>query len=178
VEGEFISTLSLAIQQCRQVRLWYGEIDAQVQRVVDPYTVICYQARWYMVGYCHLREGLRTFRLDRMRSAEALETGFDHPDHFDGLEYMLSSFEAIPDRWNIDVLLDMPIEVARQRILREYATLVQEGNRVRFRSSLRDLDQCARFLIGLGCPLTIIAPDELHTAFLALAAELTQIAQH
>lgn len=176
VESGFISTLSLAIQQCRQVRVLYGEADALTSRVVDPYTIICYQARWYLVGYCHLRTAMRTFRLDRTRAVQLLNSGFDRPDNFDGLAYMLSSFEAIPDRWNIDVLLTLPIDVARQRIPREMATLVQEGDRVRLRSSLHDLDLCARFLIGLGCPITIIAPTELRGAFLSLAATLTQIA--
>ena len=176
VEGEVISTLSLAIQQCRQVRVQYGDTDAPSERVVDPYTVICYQARWYMVGYCHLRQARRTFRLDRIRSVTLLDSGFDQPHGFDGLAYMLDSFAAIPDRWDIEVLLTMPIEAAQQHIPRETATLVQEADKVRLHSSMPDLDYVARLLIRLGCPMTIIAPDELRTKFLEIAAELTQIA--
>jgi predicted DNA-binding transcriptional regulator YafY len=178
VEGGLISTLSLAIQQCRQVRVQYGEPDAPSERVVDPYTVICYQARWYMVGYCHLRQARRTFRLDRMRTVSLLDSGFDQPDGFDGLAYMLESFAAIPDRWDIEVLLTLPMEAARLRIPHELAILVQEADKVRLRSSMPDLDYIARVLIGLACPLNIIAPDELRSKFLAIAAELTQVANH
>jgi hypothetical protein len=50
---------------------------------------------------------------------------FTSPPDFDALDYVLSSFEAIPDRCNVDVLLEMPLDAAQQAIPREFATLTQ-----------------------------------------------------
>ncbi len=68
VEKVVIETLSLAAQQCHQVRLSYRtNDDRETERVIDPYGVVCHNRRWYTVGYCHMRSSLRVFRLDRVR---------------------------------------------------------------------------------------------------------------
>jgi predicted DNA-binding transcriptional regulator YafY len=176
VKSETIATLSLASQQTRQVRLRYATPETITERVFDPYAVIRYADQWYTVGYCHLRNGLRTFRLDRVEAVSLLTTSFTPPDAFDALNYMIGSFVAIPDRWDIDVLLSMPLEEARRRMPRPLATLVQEGERVRLRASMPDLNEFARTLIALGCPLTILNPPELREVFLQIADEIRQVA--
>jgi predicted DNA-binding transcriptional regulator YafY len=175
VEGGMIAALSLATQQHRQVRLTYAITEAA--RPFDPYAVISHQERWYTVGYCHLRDGLRIFRLDRVEAVEVTDTHFAPPEGFNALDYMLNSFEAIPDKWQIDVLLGMTLEAARKRVPRALATLVQEGDAVRLRASMPDLHEMARMLIALGCPLKIVHPPELAAAFMDIAEEISGVAQ-
>jgi predicted DNA-binding transcriptional regulator YafY len=175
--SEVVSALSLASQQHRQVRLQYNSGREITERVFDPYSVIRYNGRWYTVGYCHRREDVRTFRLDRVGSVSLLDPTFIPPPDFDALGYMLDSFQAIPDRWDIEVILEMPIEEARRRLPREMASLEQQGERVRMRASMPDLDEMARSLIALGCPLTIVEPPELRAAFLKLSAQIAEIAR-
>jgi predicted DNA-binding transcriptional regulator YafY len=177
VDGDIIARLSLASQQRQRVRLRYESAQGVTERAFDPYGVVCYQDYWYAVGYCHLRGDLRIFRLDRARSVAILEVTFTPLLAFDTLGYMLKSFEAIPDRWNIDVRLAMPLEEARRRIPRTLATLEQEGDHVRLRASIFDLDDMARQLIALACPMVIMQPVELRAVFLKIAEEIAQIAQ-
>jgi predicted DNA-binding transcriptional regulator YafY len=176
VKSETITALSVASQQKRQVRLRYTTPDETTERIYDPYAVIRHDDHWYTVGYCHLRNELRTFRLDRVEAVSLLATSFSSPDDFDALDFMLGSFSAIPDRWDIDVLLSMPLEEARRRIPRPLATLVQEQERVRLHASMPDLDEFARMLIALGCPMSILNPPELREAFLAIADEIRRVA--
>ncbi len=176
-QADVVSLLSLASQQRRQVRLRHNSGMEITERVYDPYSVIQYEGRWYVVGYCHLREALRTFRLDRVDKVSLLDTAFTAPPDFDALGYMLDSFQAIPDRWDIEALLEIPIEEARRRLPRELASLEVDGERVRMRASMPDLDEMARRLMALGCPLTIVGPPELRGAFLKLSAEIAAIAR-
>jgi predicted DNA-binding transcriptional regulator YafY len=173
IDGQLITTLSLACRNCRQVRLRYSTPDDQTERTFDPYGVACLESYWYTVGYCHLREAIRVFRLDRIEALEPLDVAFVPPAAFDILDYLLTSFEAIPDRWTVEVLLDMPLEQAHRRIPRTYATLVQDGDQVRMRSSVGDLHEMARILIGLGCMVTILQPPELRTALLDIVEAIT-----
>lgn len=172
VAAEVLSVLSLANQQGRQVRLVYITRETPTERAFEPYGVIYHQGLWYTVGYCHLRRSLRVFRLDRVQQATLLETAFTPPLEFDAVQYMLSSFEAIPDRWNVDVLLEISLEAAQLRVPRSLATLIQTGHGVRLRASIRDLNQMARTLIMLGCPLEIIEPPELRIELLNIAAQI------
>jgi predicted DNA-binding transcriptional regulator YafY len=177
VDGDVLSNLSLASRQRRQVRLAYRTRETPTERIFDPYAVIYHQDRWYTVGYCHLRHERRVFRLDRVQHVALLETAFTTPPDFDALDYMLSSFEAIPDLWNVDVLLEMPLDAARQAVPRELATLIETDRGTQLRASIHDLGYMARVLIGLGCPLKAIRPPELRTELLSIAARVSQYAQ-
>lgn len=169
VEKAVIASLSIASSTNRQTQMDYQSGQSVTRRVFDPYKVLWHQGRWYTVGSCHLRGGLRVFRLDRVLAVEVLASTFTPPQQFDALDYLLSSFEAIPDRWQIDVLLDLPLEEARRRIPRALASLAAEGEQTRLRASMPDLDEVARTLAALGCRVTVIAPDELRGAFTRLA---------
>ncbi len=176
VTSSTVTVLSVASQQHRTVTLTYAGTEGDTTRSFDPYRVIRYQRRWYTVGYCHLRQALRVFRLDRVREVALQENHFVPPEAFDTVAYMLGSFEAIPDRWDVEVLLEMPLDEARRRVAREWATLTQEPHGVRLQASLADLDETARVLLSLGCPMIVYRPPELRAAFMSLAETAAQIA--
>lgn len=77
--------LSRAVTGRRRVRITYythGR-DSVGQRVVHPYVLVCSVGRWYLLAHCEWRDDVRTFRLDRIRSAEMLPDGFTPPARFD-----------------------------------------------------------------------------------------------
>ncbi|MBA2285420.1 MAG: YafY family transcriptional regulator [Ktedonobacteraceae bacterium] len=56
-----------------------GELS---QREVDPYGLMHYLGAWHLVGYCHLRQDIRYFRLDRMEELQLLNRTFQRPATF------------------------------------------------------------------------------------------------
>jgi predicted DNA-binding transcriptional regulator YafY len=59
----------------------YGATAASV-READPYGLMHIAGAWYLTGYCHLRAGLRSFRLDRMHELTLLDRRFTRPPGF------------------------------------------------------------------------------------------------
>ena len=59
---------------------------------VDPYAVKEFSRRWYLIGYCHQRDGLRVYGLDRIRNLEETTMDFDMPADFDIDELFRGSF--------------------------------------------------------------------------------------
>lgn len=47
--------------------------DRQTERVISPQRLVHYRDNWYVDTYCHLREDLRSFAVDAIRSAELLD---------------------------------------------------------------------------------------------------------
>ena len=47
--------------------------DEVTEREVSPQRLVHYRDNWYLDGWCHLRDGLRSFSLDAIRSAELLD---------------------------------------------------------------------------------------------------------
>ena len=54
-----------------------------VQRQVDPYQGVRFEGDWYVVGWCHLRQAIRTFSLARITVAQPLPERFIRPADFD-----------------------------------------------------------------------------------------------
>jgi len=48
--------------------------NAKRQREVSPQRMLYYRNNWYLDGWCHVANGLRTFALERIVSAKRLET--------------------------------------------------------------------------------------------------------
>jgi predicted DNA-binding transcriptional regulator YafY len=84
VSSEVIMTLSRAIYEHKQTRLHYRTRDSRAsERVIDPYGLIHRFGLWYVAGYCHLREDLRLFRIDRIERLALLVNHFTRPRMFD-----------------------------------------------------------------------------------------------
>jgi proteasome accessory factor C len=71
--------------------------DSLGRRVVRPYVLVCTLGRWYLVAHCEWREEVRTFRVDRIRSARIVEGGFDPPAGFDPRRHLGGGIYPSPD---------------------------------------------------------------------------------
>ncbi|MBP1999104.1 putative DNA-binding transcriptional regulator YafY [Paenibacillus shirakamiensis] len=61
-----------------------------VQRTIDPYGLVQWKSTWYVVGYCHLRQDIRSFRVDRMADVRLTECSFEIPENFAAADYSFS----------------------------------------------------------------------------------------
>jgi proteasome accessory factor C len=79
VGEDVLSVLNDAIRERRLVRLEYlsREGDSVTERLVEPHSLQGVRGEWYCVTYDRLRGDERTFRVDRIRSALALDERFD-----------------------------------------------------------------------------------------------------
>jgi proteasome accessory factor C len=75
--------LARAVADRRQVRLDYyvPARDETTERVVDPLQLVAAEGHEYLDAWCHVSEGQRLFRLDRVSRAEVLDSpAQEHPD--------------------------------------------------------------------------------------------------
>ena len=70
------AAIATAIDQGRQVRIdyWVPARDEESSRVVDPRALVSIRDVEYLDAWCHQAEAPRSFRLDRIRGAEVLDT--------------------------------------------------------------------------------------------------------
>ncbi len=70
-----LPVLRQAVREHRRLRFDYTDAGGVVtKRMVRSLALSFYGPIWLLVGWCELREGFRTFRLDRMRDLEVLES--------------------------------------------------------------------------------------------------------
>jgi predicted DNA-binding transcriptional regulator YafY len=172
-----LMNLSEAISQRQRISLDYRSHNDQLtHRTVEPYGIVGWDGHWYLVGYCCLRQGYRTFRLDRIQQVQLLEEFFEKDEDFDSRSYIMKQFDNKSARWNIEVEFQATLFTAQQRIPSSYGTLTATPSGVLFQCQYDSIDSMARYLISLNLPFVIHQPPELRESLLRLAENITQIA--
>lgn len=99
-----VCSRAIASQRSMEVTYAAASHDGHVTtRRVDPYAVFPYVRSWHVVGYCHLRDDVRIFKVDRIQRAEVLDSRWEPRQEFD-LGAFLSS------GWGIIRGTDAPVE--------------------------------------------------------------------
>ena len=172
----YMIPLSLAASQGKRVWMRYqARPGEEREREFDCYGLVYHHDRWYAVGYCHLRQNTRVFRLDRIYALEVRDERFTPPANFDCLAYMLQTFAAIPSRWLTEVLLQASLEHIREAVPATFATLEETPAGILLRAYDDDLQHTARFLVSLGCPFRVLQPPELVEEIRLLARALLEM---
>lgn len=165
--------LTGAAQAERRVSMNYESAQGvRTEREFDPYGLAYRAGAWYAVGMCHLRHGLRTFRLDRVGDVSVLDRTFRRPAGFDPLDQLLRGIATIPYAHAIVVLLHTDLQSARRAFSLGFGLLEPVGGSVLLRTSADDLAWFARQLAGLPFDFEIHAPVHLRTELRICAARL------
>jgi predicted DNA-binding transcriptional regulator YafY len=177
--SEALLTLAAAVGERRRVRLRYRSgRPRETEREVDPYGVMHREGYWYAVGYCHLRGGMRLFRLDRVLEAEMLDETFARPADIDSTDALLGAVaSSAGERWSVEVLLEARVEDVRGQLPAVGLSLEQTEGGTLLRCSTWGLEWVARVLAGLDCPFVVRRPDELREALERRAGEISVLAR-
>jgi predicted DNA-binding transcriptional regulator YafY len=176
-DAALLIDLSDAIQQRRRLALSYrSQHDEVTHRTVEPYGLAGWWGRWYLVGYCCLRQAHRVFRLDRMGQVRVLAETFARAEEFDCQAFVLEHLGGVSDRWQIEVEFHAALDTVRRTIPASYGTLTATPTGVLFQSQYGDIGSTARYLMGLNLPFVVRQPPELREALLRLAERMVRSA--
>ncbi len=172
-----ISQLSVAVQRRQRVHIRYKAFEGRAtERDFDPYGVVFNQGYWYTAGYCHLRRGVRTFRLDRIDALEPREAGFRRPEDFDALRTVLDSLTGWSTPGSIEVLLHTTLDTAREHFPPGTGTLTPTAEGVLLRRPPYDLEWIALLLASLDFPAEVRQPEALRLRLRELARRARKLA--
>ena len=178
VAGDTVLLLAEAVRRGRRVRTAYRSYAGErTRRELSPYGIVVHAARWYLAAHDHLRDDMRTFRLDRMSSTALLETAATPaPDDFDAVDHVSRSLARVPWGVEVEVLLDLPVDRAARRLPSTLAELLETESGTLLRMRVDSLDWMAGTLASLGCGFEIRSPDELRASVRELSARLAAVA--
>jgi predicted DNA-binding transcriptional regulator YafY len=173
-----LALLSTAIQERRQVSLTYVTPESEeTRRGFDPYGLVYRAGRWYSVGWCHLRKGLRSFRLDRIRAASATDAQFERPKSFDALAYLKGSIARLPRAHSVEVFLATDLATAQRELFSAFGVLECVDGGVLLRSQADDLDWFSRELARLPFDFKVRSPAALRHAVARSGRRLIRLAR-
>ncbi len=173
--SEFFAEISKCASVAQRVRMTYSSADGGTTgREVDPYGIGYLYGAWYVVGYCHLRRDLRSFRLDRVRAIVALPKSFAAPKSFDVLKHLRESIAAVQRTHAIVVHFSGEFATVRRAIPSSIGKLTDLSGSIRLDAQADDLAWFAQELARLDLEFKIIKPKALKTALLSHLRQLLQ----
>jgi len=174
-----LATLAQATLTTTRCWLRYGRPDGEESaREVDCYGIVVHHGRWYLHGYCHLRQDARTFRIDRIRRVDLLETTFTPPDQLDVRAAVMASLALVRSDYQVEIVIDAPIERVRMQISPDLAVLEPIGEgQTRLLSSTESLDWFAWRMSAVPFPMQVIEPRDLAETFRRFGDRMHAIAE-
>ena len=175
-DSRLLLALADATQARQRVLLSYRSQQGTVsQREVDPYGLVYRWGLWYMSGLCHLRQGLRSFRLDRIQALQALAQHFVRPVDFDAAGHLNASIANLPRAFPVEVQLYTDLHSATLELGSSVGMLVPNPDGVHLSSRTDSLSWFARQLADLSFDFEIQQPPALRAALREQAQRLLRL---
>lgn len=176
--------LSSAVEAQQQVWMrYYSNARAEeTERAIDPYQVLLYQGRGYLIGYCHLRQKVLDFRLDRIRALQVLETTFTCPPDFDLEAYLGPSFGMYKGERTFAVHVRFSSYQARwikEEVWHESQIMVERPDgTLDVRMQVSGLADVARWVLAYGGEAEVISPPVLRQRVATEARRMAALYAH
>ncbi|WP_416484687.1 helix-turn-helix transcriptional regulator [Streptomyces sp. CL12] len=168
--------LAAVCRRAERARLSYTDAGGRATvRDIDPYRLVHTGRLWYLVARDVARGQWRTFRADRVDRLQPTGRPADLSDPPDPAHLVSRNIANGPYPLSATVRLPVPLDQALRLVPATIgthrpdgpdATLVDIGG--------VDADGMARYLLGLGTPLRVLAPDEVREALVRRAREMAQ----
>ncbi|MCR3761780.1 WYL domain-containing protein [Clostridium felsineum] len=85
IEQAVANECSMEIEYCT------GYEGHPKHRVVDPYGMLYWNDKWYFIAFCHLRNKIRSFRVDRVVDIISTKNMFKRPEAFSAREFFIKN---------------------------------------------------------------------------------------
>lgn len=156
--------LGAAIIERKSLCLDYYSIskDERRKRVVDPYRLRYYQGAWYLVAYCHLRDQMRIFALDRIQTMSETGRSFELIPDFKDDEYFADSFQLFkgPDVQAVRLWFDEPQArwVKEKRWHPSQKVFPHADGSITLELTVSGLDKLKQWILGFGSGARVLSP--------------------
>ena len=147
---------------------------------LQPYAVKESARRWYLVAWCHEREAVRVYGLDRIVNLEHTGRQFRMPQDFDVDALFATNF-------GVYLSSERPVEIVFKASVKEAGYLRDlpihpsqketgnDGERITFSIFVRPNESLLMELFRLGSRIEVVSPDPIREKLMSEASALSEL---
>lgn len=93
--SNYLSTIQISITHFKLIKIRYESLSKKemTNRMIEPQALYHAHENWIVIGWCHLRNAYREFRLDQIQTIELLDEQFT-PRAFDLMAYFTKTLKS------------------------------------------------------------------------------------
>jgi len=173
----YLDVLTKAIAHQQVVSMTYYSLyrDSEELREVDPYHLYCQKGVWYVIGFCHYRQHLRVFRVERIKELTMLERSFARSASFSLDSYLGHAWSMIKGEKHRVVVRFKP---PHSRFIAESKwhpsqkiEPCQDGSII-FTAEIEGLEEFSRWVLAYGEYAEVLHPSALRDSMRESAAKM------
>jgi predicted DNA-binding transcriptional regulator YafY len=181
IDATHFRKIATALLDCKQLRVLYHgrERDKITERTVSPQRLVYYRSNWYLDAWCHLREDLRSFSLDRLHPVLIEDQPARDINDAQLDRHFTSSYGIFAGTPKATALLRFTPSAARW-VADEHWHPQQQGKVLpnggyELRIPYSDPREHARDILQHGPEVEVVAPKSLRTHIAALVAHTAKV---
>ena len=136
----------------------------ETRRKVDPYRLWFFNATFYLIGYCHTRDEVRIFVLDRIKILRQTKDTFEIPEGFnleDFLRPSLGVYQGEPVKAKIWFSPDVAGYI-REKVWHESQKITpQADDSIIFEAEVAGTDEIRFWVMSWGSHAEVLEPKSL-----------------
>lgn len=149
-----------------QVNYFSLHRNVTTKRMMDPYYLVPRGGHLYIIAFCHFREKIRVFRLNRMQSVQLTEQHFTIPKSFDILAFLANRWSIIADETEpITFSVKFSKEIARYIHEHDFYTATtleqKEDGSLLLKTKVKSKIEFLKWVRSFGVNAEVIEPIEI-----------------
>lgn len=135
-------------------------------RQLDPYHAVCQKGNWYIIGYCHDKNGVRVFNFSRMKNVKDTNQKFEIPKDFSPDKYFdkeIGIWLSATTKYKVELLISKEIGTfALEKNWNSNQVVKQnDDGSVYVGFETTQLPEVKRWVLGQGKTVKVLGPGEL-----------------
>jgi predicted DNA-binding transcriptional regulator YafY len=168
-----LSTVAEAWVSQRRLKVLYRTLaaDKATERMIEPYYIepAAFGQASYVIGYCCLKKEIRTFKMERIESAELMNENYTIPQGFDANKYFGSAWGIVAG----EEMKTIKLKITNPEIMRIMRETVwhpsqkfetERDGSLTMKLRVADTHELVSWILGWGGQVEVLEPAEIRDA--------------
>lgn len=172
----FLETIEKGIEQNRKIEFEYTTFQgATTIRTIEPINLVFKSNVWYVYGFCHLRQEMRLFRVNRIREVKLLNDSFESKKYDSLTKETLESFYSGLEKTieMIPVILEFDLH-AKAKVYDSFLEkdIKELSNKIIVEKEMPKERWLVEMLLSFGGAVKVISPKWLQSEIIIEAKKI------
>lgn len=164
-DADAVRSVLMAFHDNARLSFTYEKLNHEKSfRKVDPLRLINYQGRWYLLGYCHMRDSVRMFHLARISRPRVVQEPCSSLNDKDLDSFLKGAFGIFKGEtvYNVKILFtDTAADVVREQIWHSEQGVEETGEGLVLTIPVTDFTEIKMKILQYGWRARVLEPPEL-----------------